>query len=571
MNPRAPRRRYAAPLLLSVVALLASCGGDDDDSSSVTQAPATTAASAATDAPTSTTATSGGTDSTAAPATTAAAGGDSACAATGDGGDITVAAYSFTQSLDPTVAGANGLLGASEMAAIYDTLMRFNTETGEFEPRVAESLEPNSDFTEWTLKLRSGVTFGNGDPLTAADVKASIERHQAADSKSTSKALVAVITNMEPVDDLTLKFTLSESWPKFPYVLTLAPGMITNPRIVDERGADLVSNPAGAGVGPFEFDRFAPNEEVVLKPRDDYWGGTVCPSSLRFIAVTGGGQASYDAMKNGEVQVMINRDSRVIAQAKDDGIQGIDYVVSSGWLFALNSGAKGSTPPTADVRIRRAIAAAIDVNTINDRAEDGKGNPTTLAIAPGSILYQDLPGPKYDPDLAKQLVDEVKAEGKWDGKIRFQCSPDPLQNEQALTASAMLTAVGFDVQMTTTATIGDMVTKVVGEGDFDISCWGFNTFDSNAWGGLKGVGSTEASNYYGYADPNMDTALAELKLAPNVDAEKAALVKLQAAWTDTVPHIVLGAADNFVGYADGVDGLTPSADTIILYDQARAG
>ncbi|HRE02726.1 MAG TPA: ABC transporter substrate-binding protein, partial [Ilumatobacteraceae bacterium] len=123
----------------------------------------------------------------------------------------------------------------------------------------------------------------------------------------------------------------------------------------------------------------------------------------------------------------------------------------------MNSGAKGSTPPTSDVRIRRAVAAAIDVDIINDRAEDGKGKPTTLAIAPGSILYQDLPGPKYDLDLAKQLVEEVKAEG-WDGSIRFQCSPDPLQNEQALTAAAMLTAAGFTVDMTTTATIGDMVT-----------------------------------------------------------------------------------------------------------------
>ena len=240
----------------------------------------------------------------------------------------------------------------------------------------------------------------------------------------------------------------------------------------------------------------------------------MCPSSLRFIAVPGG-QATYDALNNGELDVMINRDSRVIAQAKADGLTGFDYVVSSGWLLALNSGAKGSTPPTSDVRVRRAIAAAIDVDTINQRAEDGDGNPTTLAIAPGSLLYQDLPGPAYDPDLAKSLVQEVIAEGNWDGSIRFQCSPDPLQSEQAQAAAAMLEAVGFKVDLTTTATIGDMVTKVVSEGDFDISCWGFNVFDSNVWGGLKGLGSEEASNYYGYNDPNMDAALAELRVAPD--------------------------------------------------------
>ena len=496
MNRTVRRRLRLAPLAVALTGLVIGAG------IGTSSAGATTAD----------TASSGPADS---------GGSGGSCTTTGEGGDITVGAYSFTQSLDPTVASSNGLLGASENAAIYDTLMRFDPDTGEFQPRVAESLVPNDDFTVWTLKLRDGVTFGNGDPLTAADVKASIERHLTPDSTSTFKSLVTIISDMTVVDDLTLQFTLSETWPKFPYALTLGPGMITNPRVVEERGDGFVSNPSGAGVGPFDLDHFSPNEEVVLTPRDDYWGGTVCPSSLRFIAVPGG-QATYDALNNGELDVMINRDSRVIAQAKADGLTGFDYVVSSGWLLALNSGAKGSTPPTSDVRVRRAIVAAIDVDTINQRAEDGDGNPTTLAIAPGSLLYQDLPGPTYDPDLAKSLVQEVIAEGNWDGSIRFQCSPDPLQSEQAQAAAAMLEAVGFKVDLTTTATIGDMVTKVVSEGDFDISCWGFNVFDSNVWGGLKGLGSDEASNFYGYSDPNMDAALAALRVAPTVDAEKAA-------------------------------------------------
>ncbi|HRE02727.1 MAG TPA: ABC transporter substrate-binding protein, partial [Ilumatobacteraceae bacterium] len=253
------RRRSAATSLALVAALLAACGSDEKASPTSSTAAGGSSTSTASSSPTSTG------PSSSSPSSTPA--GNSACSTTGEGGEITVAAYSFTQSLDPTVAGSNGLLGASELAAIYDTLMRFNTETGAFEPRVAESLEPNSDFTEWTLTLRDGVTFGNGDPLTAADVVASIERHAAEESKSTYKSLVAVISGMQAVDDLTVTFTLAQPWPKFPYVLSLGPGMITNPRIADERGGDLVSNPEGAGVGPFEFSRFAPNEEVVLTPR----------------------------------------------------------------------------------------------------------------------------------------------------------------------------------------------------------------------------------------------------------------------------------------------------------------
>ena len=82
---------------------------------------------------------------------------------------------------------------------------------------------------------------------------------------------------MEVVDPLTVKFTLTAPYPDFPHVLATDVGMITNPRVVAAKGPDGFANdPTGGGVGPYEFEKYAPGEEIVLKAKSDYWGGPVC-------------------------------------------------------------------------------------------------------------------------------------------------------------------------------------------------------------------------------------------------------------------------------------------------------
>src|SRR3546814_2208854 len=79
-----------------------------------------------------------------------------------------------SSDLETIVAGSTGGL---EMAAIYDVLMRWDSEANTVEPQLAESLEPNEDFTTWTLKLRDGVKFSDGTPLDSAAVKFSLDRY----------------------------------------------------------------------------------------------------------------------------------------------------------------------------------------------------------------------------------------------------------------------------------------------------------------------------------------------------------------------------------------------------------
>ena len=83
--------------------------------------------------------------------------------------------YSPTPSLDP-LQGSGALAGGTDVLALYDSLMRWDSDTNEWVPHVAESLESNADFTEWTLTLRDGVTYSNGDPMVAQDVLDNLTR-----------------------------------------------------------------------------------------------------------------------------------------------------------------------------------------------------------------------------------------------------------------------------------------------------------------------------------------------------------------------------------------------------------
>lgn len=93
------------------------------------------------------------------------------------GGTVSFATYNGISSLDPADRQDGGATGGSEMAAIYDLLMRFDTAAGEYVPHLAQSLSANDDNTVWTLKLRDGVTFSDGTPMGSAAVVWSIDHY----------------------------------------------------------------------------------------------------------------------------------------------------------------------------------------------------------------------------------------------------------------------------------------------------------------------------------------------------------------------------------------------------------
>ena len=189
------------------------------------------------------------------------------------GGTITIGELGGLPGLDP-IGQTFGYpeAGGIELAAIYDTLMRFDPDAGVYEPQLAAGLEPNDDFSEWTLSLRPDVTFTDATMLDAEAVRASILRHTDPSARSAYRAAIGeFVQEMSVADPLTLVFTLAKPWSGFPVMLASTVGMITSPTAVEAAGEDFATSPGGAGAGPFMVDSFKPGEDIIQNAEELTW------------------------------------------------------------------------------------------------------------------------------------------------------------------------------------------------------------------------------------------------------------------------------------------------------------
>lgn len=498
-------------------------------------------------------------------------GTDGECTADLAGGSLTVAIPFSSRTLDPYDGGGNTAeQGGMELQAIYDKLVRFDPEAGEFVPHLAESITPDEDHGVWTLTLPEGVTFSNGDPFDAAAVKASMDRHLDPDGGSALLSAAAQVASVEAPDPTTVVITLHEPWAGFPSLLATAFGMVQNTAAIDAVGQEaFASNPEGGGVGPFVVARYSPGESIELSPRDDYWGGPVCLESLTF-SIIPQNRTAYDALRNGEVDAMIlGRDPMLLDEARQnmDGLESYGALQIGGDTLLINSGADGYDTPGADVRVRRAIAAAIDPEVVNQRAYGGVAKLSTGLVPEEAVLLEPTQGPEYDPEAAKALVEEVKADG-WDGSIRLSCNNTPVTSEACIAIKAMLDAVGFDVDLNTQRSATEISTLVRVDKDFDLVMWGLSAHEENLWNTLNQYRTGAPNNAGNFAHPDMDEALTQLQSAATTEETNEALAKVQAVWVDQVPGLPLTAFEPTLIWREAVNGIYFNTNVVAFFDKA---
>jgi peptide/nickel transport system substrate-binding protein len=486
-----------------------------------------------------------------------------ACDETVPGTELNWGVFAPTDALDPPfVSGA--LVGGTELAAIYDVLMRFDHETNEFVPQLAESMEPNDDYTEWTLNLREGITYSDGTPLTAQLVSDNMDRYLQEGVRNTSGGFLTPITEKTVVDDTTLRMTLEAPWVEFPFVFADEPGMIVNLNAIgSDPDAFAAQPPEAAGLGPYLVERNAPGEEVLLRARDDYWGGPVCIETVRFSWVPGS-QPTYEAFTSGDFNVAFLRDPVTIAGARDAGDESFFVQQDAGAMVILNH-AEGR--PGEDPRVREAAILALDDELVNERAYQGELATSKTLIQPGSRFFSDdIEALPTDPERAAELVEEAKADG-WDGSIEILCADNPPASDVALAAQGLWEAAGMEVEVRTLAQ-SDQIGEVV-EGNFDAACWGFNADASTGITTfLRNLDSASSSNRMSYASEEMDAALLDILAAETEDAQLEAFAEMNRIFNDDLVAVNYGAPEEGIVWSDDVRGIVPTVATIFLLDKA---
>lgn len=475
-----------------------------------------------------------------------------------EGGTLTFGSYAEPLELDPVKTIVAGTTGGTEMAAVYDVLMRWDEDEQAVVPQLAESLTPDEDHTTWTLTLRPDVSFSDGTVLDAEAVRWSIQRYL--DQGGHDAAVWSHnVERMDVTGDLTVEFTLARPWPSFDALLTTGIGMVV------AKSSDAGEQFTAVGAGPFVLEDRAPQERMTFTANPDYFGGEPALAKLEFVYIVDP-NALWDSFGQEEVSMAIVRDPIVVEEALTEKTAGYLQMVGLGVTGLINS---REGRPGEDVRVRQAIQMALDPELVNERANDGAGVVSSSLFPLTSRFHQDgVEGLPFDPDAARELVDEAKADG-YDGKITYLQGSSPQQRAIGQAIEAQLDAVGFDAKAEYLPTITDLISRVVIDGDYDMSTWALSWRDSAPYARMFGINHSAGGTGYGTAtSPEMDQLIEDLQAAATEQEQLAAAEALQAGWNELAPAMVLGPSAEFNLWQDDVHGVTTNSNTMVLLDEA---
>lgn len=475
-----------------------------------------------------------------------------------EGGTLTIAAYTEARSLNPTKTISSGASGGIALAAVYDTLMRFNPATGEYEPWLAKALESSANHTKWTLSLREGVHFSDGTMLDAKAVVGSIE-YYLENHGYHSASLADAMEEMAVVNPTTVVFHMSEPLAILPTKLAQGPGMIVAPAAIDGGKFEPI------GAGPFTLKTYAPQEELVLAARDSYWRGPPHLNKVRFVWFSKS-NLRMDMLKAGKVDVAYFREPVVVEKAMKAQYAGFMTITSAGHVLWINN---RDGRPGADPRVRKAIALAIDPKVTYRRAFDGAGLPTKTLFPKQSKWHSPENKPlSVDRAKAKKLLQAAKADG-YDGKITFVVLGSPTGRQESLAAKAMLEKVGFSVKLDFGRSVADQIKRIYINHDYDLGRGAMSITDSAVYGKLyASLSSDSVMSAPGYSNPKMDKLLNKLQAAGTEKERQQVTANIERMWNETVPGVSMAPRPVFLAWQNNVHGIVPSTATLLLLGDA---
>lgn len=428
---------------------------------------------------------------------------------------------------------------------VYDTLVQPGDDLT-MEPALAESWEVSEDLLTWTFNLRDGVQFHDGSTLSADDVVASLERIA---EEGANAWRLDMIDEYVVVDDLTVELVLNRVAPNLLEQVGAFKGLAIAPAAAIEAGT-LADEPVGTG--PFQYVSFTPGDNVVLERFDDYWGGAAAISGVEFRVIPDQG-TKLTNLETGEVDWIDSVAPEQIAsvEASDDlvlgQVAGLDY-----HYVSLNN----QREPFDDVRVRQAIAYAIDIDVVTEAAQFDAATPNETAIPETSFWYHEHTRFGHDPARAEELLEEA---GVSDLTIDLMVSSDfPETVTAAQVLESQLGEVGITVEIRTE----DFSTWLddQGQGEFDafLLSWIGNIDPDDFY--YAQHHSQGVNNFQGFANEEVDELLDAARVEVDETERKALYDEVAELIVDQASYIYFYNSDIVEAWSPRVSGYEPRAD-----------
>jgi len=376
-----------------------------------------------------------------------------------EGGTLTMSlADADVTNFDPIVPTDN--MSIWTMLLIYDQLIRVAPDGQSLEPGLAESWERSEDGLTYSFALRS-ATFHDGSPVTAEDVAYSLTR-AAKDETSTWKDMVGVVDTVTAVDDATVEITLTRAWVPFEADLALFACSIIPKAAHEAQKEELFQAPIGSG--PFTFDSWEKDSQIVLKKNASYWEAgkphldelvfrVLTDANARMLQFQGGEIDIATSVPYSQLESLASNPDAVVLQ---DAVARFDYI-----------GMNTERAPWDDKILRQAINYAVDKQSLIDRVLFGNGQEATSYLPLMAGNNPDSPGYPYDLDKAKELVAQSAGKDGFKAELVIAAG-DPVSDQIGQLVAASMKEIGGEVTLASLES-GARTEKVREKNDYDWS------------------------------------------------------------------------------------------------------
>jgi len=457
-------------------------------------------------------------------------------------------------ALDPTISRA--YTGRLVFAALCDKLFDVTPEL-KIVPQLATGYEWGPDHKSIVIKLRPGVRFQDGEPFNAEAVKFNIERHQTTPG-SFRKSEIAEIQSVEVVNDLTVRFHLSQPLVPLLAALTDRAGMMVSPKAAKASGDKFGTQPVCAG--PYKFVQRVAQGKIVLEKVADYWDQkSFAIDRVEFVPITDS-SSRLASLRSGDLQMIERVSPTDLAEIRGDSKLKVTGIPELGYqMIPLNVANGPKSKAFSDVRVRQALDLAIDRETLVKTVFGGEYIAGNQFISPANPYYdKKVPVAKRDLARARQLLKDA-------GQVSFSFTlvvpPERDRQEASLILQAMWAEAGITANLQTQENVTMLQSGRKGDFEAYFTFWsGRPDPDGNVYTFATCKG---AQNDQHYCNTDVDALLTKARQVAEPAERKKLYDQATEIMAKEVPRLILWHRRVFTGFSTRVSGFTPYPDGII--------
>ncbi len=467
-------------------------------------------------------------------------------------------------TFDPQrVVGIDAIVAAANM---YDRLVYLDADHT-VKPWLATSWEVSPDTLTWTFRLRRDARFHDGSPVTSEAVRFSINRAIGPGSgPSLSRTYLSAIAGVETPDPYTVRLTTQEPFgPMLRNVGHQTALAILNPRAVEARGGDL-AKPIDVGGGMYKLVEWKPGEQLVLERDDNWWGPKPFFRRVIYKPVPDPTARSIMLEKGDADLATVLPLADVPRLGKDRALRLIQSNAVRVMFFDINV----TRSLMNDVRIRKALNHAVDVETIIKSVLSGFGQRAVSLLAPSLEFYYPSYKFEYDPARARQLLSEAGVKPGTKVQIVGPQGRYPGDAEITQAVAGYLRRVGLEPELNI---VGDYARYVSSVGpskawDLALDSWAPGNLDADGTFTAL-LGSRSSLNWSGYANSKADDLIGQARGSVDPKTRERYYRALQMLVGQEVPALLLHVAASFSGTRSNICGVEVRGDDANLIKNAK--